>query len=189
MDKKKKIIILAISIIAIIGIGFAIYYGVNNSAKGTSEESSSINDQNSSDDSSMNDEKSSDDSSIDDEKSSDGSSIEGEVGETKGDEDQPEPVEEVVDLSKIKLEDLNKKVLVTNSIGSDISEMYISPASKDKWQENLIKSNDFAMTSTREIEFIAKEVSKYWDVKVITKEKKEIIYSGEIGRASCRERV
>jgi hypothetical protein len=79
---------------------------------------------------------------------------------------------------------------LVNKTGVDIAELYISSASTDEWEEDVLGLDLLEDGESVEITFSADEKAKLWDLKVVDGEGDEIVWTdlklNEISRVTLR---
>lgn len=63
-----------------------------------------------------------------------------------------------------------------NKTGSDINEVYVSPHSSDDWEEDVMGKQTLDKGESVAITFSRASKEKDWDIKVVTKGGKELIF-------------
>lgn len=63
-------------------------------------------------------------------------------------------------------EEPNLDFQLVNKTGYDIKEVYVSPSTKDEWEENILKA-PLADGETLEVSFGAGNTAKKWDLKIV----------------------
>ena len=71
---------------------------------------------------------------------------------------------------------LDKEVPLTNNSGEKVKELRISPASKEKWGDNLL-TKELENGETIKIHFKGDTPTNYWDIKMVDVNGKETVWA------------
>ena len=68
--------------------------------------------------------------------------------------------------------------VLVNKTGLVIDELYISPASAEDWQEDVLGIDTLADGEKVKISFSGGESEKKWDIRIVDEDKDEVVWEG-----------